>query len=380
MVAVIIFIFALWRAQQDKKLFQKQDLVNSKVNNNITNCVSYLPFIVFTNSSFHELKLVKEKHRNISKLVTKRMNIHMAYWSILYLLEYGFMFFTTYFLAAKYGIAAIGIDVIVLLLSYLDRLFSPINEMGYELNQLVNHATRVCRINELMLPADEKLVQATRTQNEKKQIHYLRRHKITKIEIKDMAIAIGQFHKEGLNAVFEAGQITCLCSSSGSGKTTLIGCLLGIKEYQSGQIIVNDRFVVSSLFKLANKVNLTLQNYTIFDRSVVENIAYPGTSLTTFMQKNIDKFQLSPVIARTNDNELNLAGQLSGGEMKRIAFVRAVSRRGDIYIFDEPTNDLDADNVSNVLAMMQKVKTNNIVIVISHDKRVVNIADKVINL
>ncbi len=75
-----------------------------------------------------------------------------------------------------------------------------------------------------------------------------------------------------------------------------------------------------------------------------------------------------------------MAGQLSGGEMKRIAFVRAVSRRGDSYIFDEPTNDLDADNVSNVLAMMQKVKTNNIVIVISHDKRVVNIADKVINL
>ena len=83
---------------------------------------------------------------------------------------------------------------------------------------------------------------------------------------------------------------------------------------------------------------------------------------------------------RTNNDSVNLLDQLSGGEKKRISFVRAVSRRGDVYIFDEPTNDLDTKNVQTVLQMMQKVKKNDIVIVVSHDKRVIEIPDEVVNL
>ncbi len=379
-VAIIIFCVAMWRTQQDKKLFQEMDFINSKVNNNISNCINNLPFISFTNSSVHELKILKEKHKKISKVVTKRMNIHMAYWTILYIFEYAFMFWAIYFLASRYGIAVIGIDTIILLVSYLDRLFSPINDMGYNLNQLVNYSTRVCRIKELSPMAEERLDQEIRLKNEQKKIHYLRGHKISKIEMRDIEIEIGQFHKKNINATFEAGKITCICGSSGSGKTTLIGCLLGIKEYKSGQIIINESFTISSLFQLSNKINLTLQNCTIFDRSVVENIAYPNSTLTSFMKKNVNKFQLEKAIERTNNAELSLLGQLSGGEMKRISFVRAVSRRGDVYIFDEPTNDLDLQNVSNVIEMMKKVAKNDIVIVISHDKRVVNIADNVVNL
>ena len=96
--------------------------------------------------------------------------------------------------------------------------------------------------------------------------------------------------------------------------------------------------------------------------------------------KNIKKFELEEVAKRTNNDEANLLEQLSGGEKKRISFVRAVSRRGDIYIFDEPTNDLDAENVQRVLQMMQKVKTHDIVIVVSHDERVIEISDEIINL
>ncbi len=379
-VAVLIFFVAIWRTQQDKKLYKEMDFVNSKVNNNISNCINNLPFISFTNSAVHELKILKEKHGKINKIVTKRMNIHMIYWTLLYIFEYAFMFFAVYFLISKYGFAKVGIDTIVLLVSYLDRLFSPINDMGYNLNQLVNCSTRVCRIRELSPTQDEKLDQEAKLETEKKKIHYLRSHKIHKIEMRDIEIEIGQFHKEGINATFEAGKITCICGSSGSGKTTLIGCLLGIKEYKSGKILINDIFEISSLFQLSNKINLTLQNCTIFDRSVVENIAYPNADLTAFMEKNIKKFQLSKAIERTNNSELSLSGQLSGGEMKRISFVRAASRRGDVYIFDEPTNDLDPQNVINVIQMIKKLGENDIVIVITHDKRVMNMADNVIEL
>ena len=271
-MAILIFTVAMWRTKMDKKLFKNMDIVNSKVNNNISNCVNNLPFISFINSTNHEIELLRQKHKQYNKIVAKRMNIHIAYWAVLYVLEYTFMFLATYLLV-KNSLAAIQIDTIVLLLSYLDRLFSPINDMGYNLNLLVNYSTRVCRINELSPSADDKLNQQERLKQERSQINYLRGHKIKKIEMKDIEIEIGQFHRTGLNATFEAGKITCICGPSGSGKTTFLGCLLGLKEYKNGEIIINDKLKVSSLFYLSNKINLTLQNCTIFDRSVIESLS-----------------------------------------------------------------------------------------------------------
>ncbi len=378
-MAFLIFVVAMWRTKLDKKLFKNMDIVNSKVNNNISNCINNLPFISFINSTNHEIELLKQKHKRYNKIVAKRMNIHIFYWSILYIMEYAFMFLATFLLVKNSG-NTIDIDTIVLLVSYLDRLFSPINDMGYNLNLLVNHSTRVCRLDELSPSAADRLNQQENLKNERQQINYLRGHKIKKIQMKNIEIEIGQFHRAGLNATFEAGKITCICGPSGSGKTTLLGCLLGLKEYKSGSIIINDQLRVSSLFYISNKINLTLQNCTIFDRSVIENIAYPKSEPNAFAKKNIKKFELEKVAERTNNDETNLLDQLSGGEKKRISFVRAVSRRGDIYIFDEPTNDLDNKNVQLVLEMMCKVKKNDIVIVVSHDKRVIEISDEIVNL
>lgn len=376
-MAILIFAVAMWRTQMDKKLFKQMDIVNSKVNNNISNCINNLPFISFINSTNHEIELLKQKHKKYNKIVVKRMNIHLFYWSLLHILEYSFMFLATFLLTRTY---AFQIDTIILLISYLDRLFSPINDMGYNLNQLVNYSTRICRMSEIS-PAPEDLKnQQEFLQKDKPQINYLKRHKIEKIEMKDIEIHIGQFHRKNLNATFEAGKITCIYGPSGSGKTTLLGCLLGLKEYESGDIIINDKIKINSLFYLSNKINLTLQNCTIFDRSVMKNISYPNETPNSFAMKNIKKFKLEKLISRTENENVNLLEQLSGGEKKRISFVRAVSRRGDLYIFDEPTNDLDNENVKNVLEMMLKVKKNDIVIVVSHDKRVLDISDNVINL
>lgn len=87
------------------------------------------------------------------------------------------------------------------------------------------------------------------------------------------------------------------------------------------------------------------------------------------------------MILRTQDiDNINLEKVISGGERKRISFVRAASRKGDVYIFDEPTNDLDNENVNKVLATLRKLKKNHIVIIISHDKRVMSICDTIYDM
>ena len=72
---------------------------------------------------------------------------------------------------------------------------------------------------------------------------------------------------------------------------------------------------------------------------------------------------------------------LSGGEKKRVDLIRTLSKDKDIYLFDEPTNELDGENVKIALEEIRNVvNKNKIVILISHDDRCFEIADEIIYL
>lgn len=369
----VLFI-SKFRSKIDKKLFIRSDEINSKISNNINNCVNNLSFIVFTNSSYHELNLLKGENKKDYKLTKKSSRILVGYWGLLYLFEYAYIALSLVLMIKAFGVAAIGVNTQILVVSYLDKVFSPVNDMGHFINILAQMAFRVCRINEF-IPAESDHFSALAKQENK----LLKNKKIEKIEVRDLEIEIGDFHRQNIKVTFEANKLTCIVGLSGCGKTTLIGCILGLKEYKSGEIIVNDKYQVRSLFYNASKIAVTLQNGTIFDRSIMDNICYPQHQPNSRAKKNIQRFKLDALIhsTQTPGESKSIQNTLSGGEKKRISFVRAISRPAEIYIFDEPTNDLDADNVQRVLEAILRLKKNNIVIVISHDDRLISLADEV---
>ena len=71
---------------------------------------------------------------------------------------------------------------------------------------------------------------------------------------------------------------------------------------------------------------------------------------------------------------------LSGGEKRRLQLLSVLITNPNILFLDEPTNDLDAENVNVFISKIEKIKENAVVIIISHDKRIVGIADKVIRI
>jgi len=80
-------------------------------------------------------------------------------------------------------------------------------------------------------------------------------------------------------------------------------------------------------------------------------------------------------------NSLDETGyKISGGQMQRLAIARCLYKESEIIVFDEPTSNLDKANIDNIIKLIKKLKRNRILILVSHDLSVLNIADKVINL
>ena len=72
--------------------------------------------------------------------------------------------------------------------------------------------------------------------------------------------------------------------------------------------------------------------------------------------------------------------QLSTGEMLRISLARALYKNADVYIFDEPTSNIDKESVNGFILLIEKYCQESIVIIISHDDSVHNIFNKVIKI
>ena len=136
---------------------------------------------------------------------------------------------------------------------------------------------------------------------------------------------------------------------------------------------------MKNLYNYRDKVVYLFQDSLLFDRSLKENIAYPDDNLNEKAEELIDKFNIKKIINR--NVQTSIKNILSGGEKKRVDLIRTLSKDKDIYLFDEPTNELDGENVKIALEEIRNVvNKNKIVILISHDDRCFEIADEIIYL
>ena len=80
------------------------------------------------------------------------------------------------------------------------------------------------------------------------------------------------------------------------------------------------------------------------------------------------------------DSEQEMQYMLSGGEKKRICVLRGLLQKKEVFVFDEPTNELDSVNTNIVLDYINELKKDAIVMVVTHDKRMIDKADKIVKI
>jgi putative ABC transport system ATP-binding protein len=190
----------------------------------------------------------------------------------------------------------------------------------------------------------------------------------------------------GMNAEFGTGKIYVIVGESGAGKTTLLSLLAGLTDCNHGEIIYKgaDLKTINKDNYRANEVGVIFQSYNlILSDTAVENVML---SLYLCGNKEKDKHRLAYSLLERVGIDRETANRrilkLSGGEQQRVCIARALSRRPDILIADEPTGNLDERNEDEILRIFTHLahEDSRCVIIVTHSKSVIEYADVVLEI
>ena len=176
---------------------------------------------------------------------------------------------------------------------------------------------------------------------------------------------------DGVSIRFEETGMVFLVGKSGSGKSTLLNMCGGLDTPDSGEVVIKGRsskdFTQSDFDSYRNTlVGFVFQEYNILEEfTVAENI-----SLALELQgQSKNRAQVEEIL-----REVDLAGYadrkpntLSGGERQRIAIARALVKKPEIIMADEPTGALDSKTGKQVFETLKRLSKEKLVIVVSHD-------------
>lgn len=190
---------------------------------------------------------------------------------------------------------------------------------------------------------------------------------------------------KGISLKIKQGEFVAITGSSGCGKSTLLSILAGLDVPSTGcvKLMSNDITKLSEdeMAKLRNEeIGFIFQSfYLIPSLTAYENIVFPSEinkiandefATKLIKQVGMDKRKQSYPI------------QLSGGEKQRIAIARSLINNPSILFADEPTGNLDPKNTKIVMDLLMKLRKefNLTIVVVTHEKSISKMADKVYNI
>lgn len=184
----------------------------------------------------------------------------------------------------------------------------------------------------------------------------------------------------------EKGEFVAIIGPSGSGKSTLLHILGGVDVPTKGSVVINQTDI-SNLDETAlaifrrRQIGLIYQFYNLIPiLTVQENLTLP----LLLDGRKPDEKQISTLVKRLGlENRLDhLPNQLSGGQQQRVSIGRALVNNPALMLADEPTGNLDSENSKEIISLLRQFNKdfNQTVIIVTHDEKIANSADRVITI
>jgi ATP-binding cassette, subfamily B, bacterial HlyB/CyaB len=194
----------------------------------------------------------------------------------------------------------------------------------------------------------------------------------------------GQTVLDGLDLEIPAGQVLGIVGASGSGKSTLAKLILRLYRPERGQVLIDgiDIGHVDPAW-LRRQVGIVMQESTLFNRTVHDNIALAAPEMTRAQVIAIARLagadEFISGLPLGYDTQIEERGaNLSGGQRQRMAIARALATRPRILILDEATSSLDYESERIIQSNMRQIVEGRTAIIIAHRLAAVRNCDRII--
>lgn len=310
---------------------------------------------------------------SMQKILSKLEGSQRSFTNMVILLcSFGMLFLNLWL----YQNGEIGFDGMLISTISMMGSFGPVvalSSLSNNLNQTLASGERVLSILE-----EKPLVEEI----EDEKLKDFNAEKFTGAEVDDITFAYeDEVILKDYSIRFEPGKIVGIHGVSGSGKSTLLKLLMRFWDVQKGNIQINGKEIKEIQTKaLRDTESYVTQETHLFHDSIANNIAIgkTGASREEIMEaaKKASIHNFIMTLPNGYDTEVGELGDtLSGGEKQRIGIARAFLHDAPLLLLDEPTSNLDSLNEGIILKSLQESCENKTVVLVSHRKSTMNLAD-----
>ncbi len=192
-----------------------------------------------------------------------------------------------------------------------------------------------------------------------------------------------------INTSFKKGSFSSIIGQSGSGKSTMLNIMGTLDTPTSGEVLINGvettKLSKNKLAEIRNKnIGFVFQfHYLLPEFTALENVLMPyrigNSSLTPEVRERaVELMKLVGLEKVINNN----ATQMSGGQQQRTAIARALLNNPEIILADEPTGNLDSNSTETIYNLLRDIneRFGTTFIIITHDRRIAEKADRIIEI
>lgn len=187
----------------------------------------------------------------------------------------------------------------------------------------------------------------------------------------------------GVDLELNSGEFVVLLGASGSGKSTLLNILGGLDTPTSGEVTYRGQILTNAKSRELTEFRRQHVGFVFQFYNLISNLtAGENVELVTDVSLNPLSVDECLSMVGLSERKNHFPAQLSGGEQQRVSIARAISKRPDLLLCDEPTGALDLTTGKLVLKAIQKVhqELGTLIIVITHNTAIAGLADRVIYL
>lgn len=212
-------------------------------------------------------------------------------------------------------------------------------------------------------------------------------------KVENLDLFYGDFHAlKDIDITINKNMVTALIGPSGCGKSTLLRCLNRMNDLVEGAriegkiLLDGERDIYNNpdldVVRLRTEVGMVFQHPNPFPMSIYDNVSYglrvQGITDKAILDEVVESSLKQAALWDEVKDDLNKSGtRLSGGQQQRLCIARAIALQPSVILMDEPTSALDPIATSKIEELMEELKKNFTIIIVTHSmSQAARISDK----